>query len=233
MASTALEQAIGRAFIDKGFMEKWHRDFETVSDELDVPSDEHEKAREYLLRMLDEVDRGEERSSREGSTNEPLVDDISERLQKLGPEVQEFGFNVFKESIDSSKHTFARISMMSYVIFGVGISLFVAAAVLGLVQGKEVFSIAFGTFGVATFVSFFIFSPMRNVQVALSNLLQAEIAFMNFWDQLHFWAPFGISQDINKKKEASSRLQQVTKEIMDMLEKNIEGNTKIEKDSKA
>jgi len=89
---------------------------------------------------------------------------------------------------------------MSYIIFGVGISLFVASAISGLVQNRTTETATFGALGITNFVVLFIFSPSARVQKALSNLLQAQIIYQDFWDQIRFWAPYGISEKPEEKK---------------------------------
>jgi hypothetical protein len=215
MTSISLEQSIGKAFVNEDFRNKWYSDFDRICEQHNIPSDEHEEARRYLNKIMNVY------VQQEGNTFQ-YRNVVSTEIFKLGQEVQKYAFEVLKSSIESSRKTYSRISYMSYIMFGVGIFLFALSAITGLLQRQEVFSIAFGLFGIASFVSFFIFSPAKNVQKALSNLLKAEIIFMNFWDQLHFWAPYGTSEDPDKKQKGSTNLQEATKEVVDMLDKYIQ-----------
>lgn len=227
--SMKLLQLIGKAYIDKEYREKLHSDPDLI-DDFDLSPEEYDMAIRYVSNMVNWDGKSGQVSGSPPQENDriyqPYPREITERLLKLIPEIEEFAFEVFKNSITESRRTFSRISLMAYIIFGVGIFLFTLSAITGLMQGKEAFSISFGALGVISFVSFFILSPAKNVQTALSNLLQAEIIFMNFWNQLHFWTSYGTSKDPNMKEKGSSRLEQLTIEIVKTLEENLEGNNK-------
>ena len=219
MASPKLEQAMGKAFLNKNFAVDWRADFDNQTQALRIDDSEYEEASEQLDNVLSYWAQQPVIAQHRKDT----IPQNHENRIRRGEEVQDFAFDLFKKSVASARKTFDRVSYMSYIIFGVGISLFTVSAVTGLMQGKEAFSIAFGTFGVASFVSFFIFSPSKDVQSALSNLIQIEIIFMSFWNQIHFWARPGASSDPNEKDQASAKLQDLTRNLVTMLEENIEG----------
>jgi hypothetical protein len=50
--SETLQKSLGRAFIDKSWMRKWHKQFDVKSAELDIPVNEREKARDLLKQMV-------------------------------------------------------------------------------------------------------------------------------------------------------------------------------------
>jgi hypothetical protein len=214
VASLKLEQAIGKAFLNEDFAGKWRQNFDSQTRTiLGIDDSENEEASEQLDNVL-----------RYWAQNgKDIIPQNHDNRIRMGDEVQDFAFDLFKKSVASARKTFDRVSYMSYIIFGVGISLFTVSAITGLMQGKEAFSIAFGAFGVVSFVSFFIFSPSKNVQSALANLIQIEIIFMSFWNQIHFWARPGASSDPNEKAQASAKLQELTRDVVTMLEENIEG----------
>jgi len=85
---------------------------------------------------------------------------------------------------------------MSYIIFGVGISLFTLSAISGLLTKQATDSAIFGALGVVSFIAFFILGPISHVPKALSNLLQAETIYMNFW--------------VQQKRKGSEKLQALT-----------------------
>ena len=111
---------------------------------------------------------------------------------------------------------------MAYVIFGVGIVLFSLSAVSGLVRNQSTDVATFGALGVVSFVLFFIFGPTGTMQNALSNLLQANAIYMNFWNQVNFWMPYAQSGNLDTKREGSAQILGITKSTADMLEEYIE-----------
>ena len=154
--------------------------------------------------------------------NSSRDNEFIDKMNALSLKVQEIFVNLLDSSFNDSRNTFKKILRMSYIVFGTGIILFFLAVVFSLIEGKEMFSIAFGAFGAINFIAFFIFRPINQVQYALSNLLQAETIFINFWDQVHFWADFGTSEEITKKQEASKNLHEMTLKTVSMFQDYLE-----------
>lgn len=220
-------ELIGNAFLDKDFREDIHSNPDRL-DDYKFNEQDNTIIYQEISNMIDLFEKMKNFDNAPpiqsiNHRNSPYPPEITEKLPKLIPEIEVFAFRVFKKSIAQSTKTFSRISLMSYAIFGVGIFLFTLSAITSIWQGKEYFSIGFGALGVISFVSLFIISPTKRIQTALSNLLQAEMLFMNFWNQLHFWTTFGASENIMLKEKGSERLHTLTLEIISKLESNLKG----------
>lgn len=208
---------------------EYHSNFSDKYREYGIQDKDYDDAYNYLNQILEfygqtENNQGHKIDTSNEENQIKQINQISTFNLQHYKEVKGFAFNLFRNSMYSSRKTYERVSKMSYIIFGVGIVLFTISSIAGLIQGKEAFSIAFGALGVSSFVTFFIFSPSKNAQAALSNLIQTEVIFMNFWNQLHFWAKFGISDDLKEKLEASNKLQNITRELVSLLDNNISKN---------
>ncbi len=152
--------------------------------------------------------------------------ELAEHIKKSSQEVQNTAISILKDTILKSQSTFRNISFMSYIIFGVGIAFFTASAASGLVSGNPAFAATFGALGVINFVALFIFEPSKMMQIALSNLLQFEIIFMNFWNQMHFWTRYGLNDEERLKQEGSKKLQELTYQNLKLLEEYLERRSK-------
>jgi hypothetical protein len=148
----------------------------------------------------------------------------AERISEFTLDSQQLWFEVTKISVQHSINTLKRISHMAYIIFGVGIVLFCLSAVSGLIRNQSTDAATFGELGVVSFVLFFIFVPTGTMQNALSNLLQANAIYMNFWNQVNFWMPYANSDVAHTKREGSAQILGLTKSTTDMLEEYIEKN---------
>jgi hypothetical protein len=214
-----VERTIGRAMLDKDFFQNIYLGFDKwESEHLQIPDDD-------ITRIHESVEKIKKINSSvltENEKNEDYNTKFIKQVEHISENVTKYSIDVLKMSIGSSKKAFDRISLMFYIIFAVGITLFILSAISGLLGDRSYESAIFGTLGLINFVVFFIFGPSSNVQRALSNLLQAEIIFINFWDQLHFWVPYGLSKDKHEKEMGSAKLQELTEKILKMLESYLE-----------
>ena len=141
--------------------------------------------------------------------------------QTLALDTAGTGRELLQETLYSAKQTFRNIIIMSNVTFALGIIFLAVSAISSLVLRLEI-SFVFGGLGGASFIAFFIFRPIDSVQNAIPNLMQAEVALITYFDQLHFWAPFASSDDFEQRKVASQRLQDITSSTMQLLERYLE-----------
>jgi hypothetical protein len=158
-------------------------------------------------------------------------------------ESQQLGIGVIKRTLRSAGLTYRVVTWMNIVMFLVGVSLFIAAAINGIASPGKGESLILGGLGVATFVSLFITRPIDKSQTALTNLVQVDIAFMNFNDQIGMWEQYSMQLmgrgrgDVNSLREASSELQRRTTETLELLQRYVEapfstGHRKPESDNR-
>ncbi len=134
---------------------------------------------------------------------------------------------VIGQTFDNASRTFRTIAIMSWITFAVGIALFVFAAFLAAFTRQQVYSLLFGGLGAASFVALFIQHPVDRVQQALANLVQVQVVFITYFDQVGWWEglsniPKGNMPDPDHIERASAGLQQRTAETMELLQRIIE-----------
>lgn len=144
----------------------------------------------------------------------------------LSKRMNDYVFTIFQNSIDDSRRFLNKIFYISYGIFGGGIGFFILSFLSGSgLMGNELgvsLTVTFGLLGILNFIAYFIFNPSKQIQLEISNLLKLEMIYMNFWDQLNFWRPFGNSNDEDKKREASERLHSAAKTSIELLQQYLE-----------
>lgn len=150
-------------------------------------------------------------------------------------DMNEFTANLLKDTMKHSASTYRKVTLMNQVMFWMGVSLFGVAVVFGLFRHIDT-SALFAGMGAASFIGFFFLGPIQKTQVALSNLIQAEIAFMNYFEQMGFIESYagmprddapGLLDPVRIEK-ASEMLQRRSQETIELLQKYLEDETKVE-----
>jgi hypothetical protein len=149
------------------------------------------------------------------STNEEF--DLSQRILR----------DLLKNAINDAQLAYKNLRTLSNVTFYSGLILIIFAAVTGVVLQKETYSLIFGGAGTAFVLAFFFMKPKEEIQTALSNLLQAEIIFLDFYDQMNLWAPcIQKAKSIADRQTASAELHKVATNAVELLQKYLEPNDK-------
>jgi hypothetical protein len=103
---------------------------------------------------------------------------------KRGLELGKFGVDLLKDTLGHAKQTYRAITLMNQAMFALGFALFLFAAVYGAISKNVQITAVFGGLGVASFVTIFLVTPIDKTQEALSNLIQAEVVFTNYFEQM-------------------------------------------------
>ncbi|HLW69977.1 MAG TPA: hypothetical protein VKS22_05085 [Candidatus Binataceae bacterium] len=149
------------------------------------------------------------------------------RTMELRLSVTEKALDVVKTTFDRAAGTFSTITWMNRLMFGVGIALFVYAAILAASTRTQVYSLLFGGLGAASFITLFMRDPIERIQRALANLVQVQVVFMTYFDQVSWWEalasiPKGNQPDPERIERASAGLQQRTIDALELLHRFVE-----------
>lgn len=136
---------------------------------------------------------------------------------------------ILKETLNNARSAYHRITLMNSIMFFTGIALFIAAAIYGAVSKDTAYALVLASLGAANFVALFVLGPVEHTQNALSNLVQVEVAFMNYFEQITFWETYALTPTGNPPapnpaniKEASEHLQQRSQETIVLLQTYVE-----------
>jgi ABC-type multidrug transport system fused ATPase/permease subunit len=142
--------------------------------------------------------------------------------------LSEKSIEVVKKTFDRAGATYSSITWMNRIMFAVGIGLILYAAYLATTTHAQVYSLLFGGLGAANFIALFMLKPIESTQKALANLVQVQVTFMTYFDQISWWENFaqmGISTfppDLSKIERASDGLQKRTLETLELLQRFVE-----------
>lgn len=250
MASENLEKAIGRAVLDENFRIKWLKDFEDESDKLDIIDVKERIKAEHFLKEFNksqmekgqvkkEIPEGKRNLTTNYITNNPMenitdsnnkigIKKINENNQDLSSKVNEYIFSTFQSTINDSRSFLKKVVYITHSIIGIGIIFFILSYLCGIgIFGNSLTigpTIIFGFLGILVSIFYFVFEPVKRIQKIIANLLKIEIIYLHYWEQVNFWRPFGNSDDEHKKKEASERLNSITKTSIEFLKEYIGEN---------
>jgi|WetSurMetagenome_2_1015567.scaffolds.fasta_scaffold38422_5 hypothetical protein len=152
-----------------------------------------------------------------------------QRAMKNANAFADLNIEIHRNTFTNASNTYKRVSRMSEIMFVTGIGLFLFAALYGAFERQLTYTFVFAGLGAANFIALFLLKPMDKSQDALSNLLQAEIAFMNHSNQIYLWGTYASipkgfppMPDPENIQKASQELQRLTKETMDLLQTYLE-----------
>ena len=156
---------------------------------------------------------------------QPIDPDVKARQKEMG----DFTLSLLKGTLNNAKLTYQLITLMNAIMFSMGVGLFLFAAIYGALSHNLIFTAAFAGLGAASFITLFMLGPIDKTQDALSNLIQAEVTFMNFYDQMCLLeayaqcpAPGTNVPCVPNIERASALLQQRTQETLDLLQTYLE-----------
>lgn len=236
MRQRDLWTVIGRAKADDDFGSRLFRDFRQALADEGYHLDEGEI--DTAKRLLSDSRPGPppqamlERFAFETKLAQERMTKQVERMNDLGT----YTVQILKNTLNNAAYTFKTITWMNVVMFVVGIALFLFAAFYAAFSQEKIYSLVFGGLGTINFVALFLLGPIEKSQNALSNLVQVEISFMNYFEQITFWENFAIAPrgdppapDPANIEKASAMLQMRSRETIEMLQKYVEGQLKTQK----
>jgi ABC-type multidrug transport system fused ATPase/permease subunit len=239
MSQQDLWAVVGRARTDEEFTSQLFRDFEGAirAGGYSLTPDEVQKAKDGLS----------DTSGPQAQAIFPLAemkdsfklqqDEMWKRIKAQNArmiDLNQFTANTLKETIGHSASTYKKVTLMNQVMFWMGVSLFIFAVVYAAVFRNLTYSGAFAGLGTVSFVGFFFLGPIQKTQVALSNLIQAEIAFMTYFEQMSLLESYaGMPRDNApglldpvRIERASELFQQRAQQTIELLQKYLEDEPK-------
>jgi hypothetical protein len=152
----------------------------------------------------------------------------AERLIRLGNDTGQ----ILRNTLGNATRSWKVITYMCVAMFGVGLLLFAGSAFYGVAiadtAAEREQAAAFGGLGAVTFIAVFITGAIRRTQSALSDLVQIQIAFMNFFTQISMWDGYAAmpgaegTPDPARIEKASVQLQKRSQESMELVQKYTE-----------
>ena len=146
-------------------------------------------------------------------------------------ELQDLSLKELKDAIKKAKSTQTWILALNIIMFFFGIILISVAVYAGYSNMSPMYSVLFGGIGFAELVASFFIGAMQRSQKSISDLVQVEITFLNFFEQVTLWEQYAAirteSGDIQKENiaEAAKKIQESTAQTLNLIQKYVENTT--------
>lgn len=137
----------------------------------------------------------------------------SATLAELDPELYAAWRKHILEGFDHNREMFDRLLAafmgpyqttvwMYRILFGVGLSAFVVAAIAGIWTGEARISAVFGGLGVVAFISYFLSHPLRALEENLNYITWLGVIYNSYWTRLVYaMNQETIQQDLDEMTE--------------------------------
>ncbi|MDI6719722.1 MAG: hypothetical protein QMD46_08945 [Methanomicrobiales archaeon] len=141
----------------------------------------------------------------------------------INGKILESTLDELNNAIEDGRIAFRNLIILSNATFAIGLLLLLIAAISGLILQNEILAIIFGFFGIFAVVTIFVMKPNVEIQRALSNLMQAQAVFLDYYNQLHFWAPnVEVAGSMEDKRQASQALHDSTTFALKAIQEYVE-----------
>ena len=239
MSQLDLWTVVGRAKAEEAFAERLFRNFQQALSEEG-----------YQLTSAETTAAEQALSQQNGSIAQPVMDQITAQSQVMVDRIKfesdltkermtqqvarmndlgKYTVQILKDTLGNAARTYKMINFMNVVMFTVGIGLFLFAAGFAVYSTAKAYSLVFAGLGTVSFIAMFMIGPIERSQDALSNLVQVEISFMNYFEQITFWETFALTPrgnppapDLANIEKASEMLQARANETVKMLQQYVE-----------
>jgi len=214
-----LWKVVGRARFDLAFGGKLKQDFAGTVHEAgyELSSTELADANAAVDRLLLDPSTLPAQMAPDPAAQAKMMKHWNEQRQRF----TDFMYQTIKNTFRYASLTYKSITWMNWLTFGTGIALFAFTAIYALFAEQKAYSVLFAGLGVSSFVTSFVLSPPGKTQKALSDLVQTEVAFMNFFDQLSFGETYANTIDANplSGKPPSYNLANIEKASFELMER--------------
>jgi nitrate reductase NapE component len=143
-------------------------------------------------------------------------------------DLQDLALRELKEGIRKAKTTQTWILALNIIMFFFGIVLISVAVYGGYTNMSPMYSVLFGGVGFAELVASFFIGAMQRSQKSVSDLVQIEVSFLNYFEQIGLWEQYAAVRDndgnVQKENlaEAAKKIQESTAQTLELLQKYVE-----------
>lgn len=143
-------------------------------------------------------------------------------------DLQDLAIRELKGGILKAKTTQTWILALNIIMFFFGIVLISVAVYGGYTNMSPMYSVLFGGIGFAELVSSFFIGAMQRSQKSVSDLVQVEVSFLNYFEQVSLWEQYAAVRDQNgvvqkeNLAEAAKKIQESTAQTLELLQKYVE-----------
>jgi len=130
--------------------------------------------------------------------------------------------SLFNRTLGYAESAFKTNRYINLIVVGVGISILAYAIVYSALKSLDLYSTAFGTLGVVSFVALFYFTPQKKIQKTVGDLAQIQMFYRTYWSQVEAvldWVRDNRrGMTFEQLEKVNTQLQGVTKYATEQVE---------------
>lgn len=116
---------------------------------------------------------------------------------------------------------------ISIIVVIIGITLIAYAIVYSWIKSLDLYSTAFGTLGVVSFITTFFLTPQRNIEETVGNLTQMQICYRTYaaqWEAINDYLWYHEKTiSIDELQKINDQLENLTCKTVEEIENFIKG----------
>ena len=152
-------------------------------------------------------------------------DDLPSTLSRDAREYWNKLDDLFYKTLGHAEKAFDINVKINITVVGVGISLLVYSIVYGAFRNLDIYSTAFGSLGVVSFIALFYFTPQKKIQKTVGDLVQIQMLYRAFYMQAEAVSDYDyrtrMSKTLDEVKRMNDHLMENTLKVIDKIEKCI------------
>jgi hypothetical protein len=140
---------------------------------------------------------------------------------------------LFYRTIKHAEDAFKVNLALNIVVAGVGLALLSYSIAYSWMKSLDIYSTAFGTLGVVSFVTLFYFTPQRKIQRTTGDLTQMQMIYRTYFmqaEEVNDWYARHPEKSIKDIEKMNKHLQDITSVACSRIEKFI-GEKESEKEN--
>ena len=171
-------------------------------------------------------------SSPAESRPDERLPDQAYKMQPPRPDTEEYAHQYWKRAdelfyrtVGYAEDAFKTSKIINLIVVAFGIAFSVYAIANSILRSLDIFSAAFGTLGVASFIATFFLTPQRKIQRIVGDLTQIQIVYKTYWSQVETildWVRKNQGKiSIDDLGKAINQLDDITKRSIEQIESYI------------
>ena len=133
--------------------------------------------------------------------------------------------NLFYSTVSHAETGFKINVLLNVIVAAVGLAILSYSIVYSWINGLDLYATAFGTLGVASFITLFYFSPQKKIQKTPGNLAQIQILYRTYCmqaEEVNDLCYRHNPKTIEELEKINKHLAEMTNEICQKIENYVE-----------
>jgi hypothetical protein len=159
----------------------------------------------------------------EDDRSRAAVDNDSVRTGFYGSRSPQTTLQLLNNTIEDGRIAFKDLIYLTKISCFIGLSLMVLAAISGIFLQRDSLTLIVGVLGISILIAMLVMNPKGEIQIALTNLIQAQTVSADFYNQLQFWTLHAHeSASTEERQQASQALHDATTFALKALHEYVE-----------